>query len=92
MKKILFSAAMLMLTFCAFAQIDTIRTEQNLIFQNLNKTIIPTGYLNEYGPEVVDKTWLTGVLTDNNYVYDIDVFNLLYNDIENSRINTAITT
>ena len=70
MKKILFATAMLMLAFCSFAQTDTIRTEQNLIFQNINKTLIPTGYLNEYGPEVVDKTWLNGVLTDSNYVYD----------------------
>ena len=44
-------AALLLITFCASAQIDTIRTEQDRIFQYINKALIPTGYLNEYGPE-----------------------------------------
>ncbi len=90
MKKILFVAIMLMKSFYGYSQTDPIRTEQNFIFQNINKTLIPTGYLNEYGPEVVDKTWLNGVLSDSNYIFDIDVFNLMYNDIEKSRINLAI--
>ena len=51
MKRILFMAALLLITFCASAQIDTIRTEQDRIFQYINKALIPTGYLNEYGPE-----------------------------------------
>ena len=49
MKKILTIAAMLLITLCANAQIDTIRTEQDRIFQYINKALIPTGYLNEYG-------------------------------------------
>ena len=51
MKKILTIATILLITFCAKAQTDTIRTEQDRIFQYINKTLIPTGYLNEYGPE-----------------------------------------
>ena len=50
MKRILFMAALLLITFCASAQIDTIRTEQDRIFQYINKALIPTGYLNEYEP------------------------------------------
>ena len=90
MKKILFAVTMLLLNLCAYAQTDTIRAEQDHIFQYINKTLIPTGYLNEYGPEAVSKSALNGVLTDSNFVFDIDVFNLLYNDIENSRLNTLV--
>ena len=35
---------------------------------------------------VVYKKWLTGVLTDSNFVADISTYNFLYNDIENARI------
>jgi hypothetical protein len=68
MKRIIPAAAMLLITFCANAQTDIIRTEQDHIFQYINKVLIPTGYLNEYGPEAVDKTWLTGVLADSNRI------------------------
>ncbi|MBS1737497.1 MAG: hypothetical protein JSS98_12940 [Bacteroidetes bacterium] len=91
MKKILLVTFAIFVAFNDFAQIDSVRVEQDFIFQNINKTLIPSGYLNEYGPEVVNKTWLTGVLSDSNYIYDIDVFNLLYNDIENSRLNTNVS-
>lgn len=39
---------MLLITLGAFAQTDSIRTEQDYIFQHINKTHIPTGYLIEY--------------------------------------------
>ncbi len=48
MKLIITLAALLLLNFCAFAQTDPIRTELNTIFQNIDKSHIPTGYLNEY--------------------------------------------
>ena len=67
MKKILIIVALLLIKLCSFAQIDPVRTELNSIFQNINKTLIPTGYLNEYGPEVVNKKWLTGTLNDSNF-------------------------
>ena len=41
MKKILFAIVILLLNLCAFAQTDPIRTEQNFIFQNINKRFIP---------------------------------------------------
>ncbi len=91
MKKILFLTAMLLSTAYVFSQTDSVRAEQDNIFQNINKTLIPTGYLNEYGPEVVDKKWLAGILIDSNFIFHIDVFNMLYNDIENSQINTSVT-
>lgn len=81
---------MLLVNLYVSAQTDPIRTEQNFIFQHINKALIPTGYLNDYGPEVIEKKWLTGLLNDSNLVYSIDVFNLLYNDIENSRIDLSV--
>ena len=51
MKKLLIAAVMLLVTLCTKAQIDPVRTQLNSIFQNIDKAQIPTGYLNEYGPE-----------------------------------------
>lgn len=90
MKTFLAIAAMLFINLCTFAQTDPARIEQDHIFQYINKGLIPTGFLNEYGPETVKKLWLTGVLTDSNHILDIEMFNFLYNDIENSRINTTV--
>jgi hypothetical protein len=86
MKLILTITALLLVNLCAFAQTDPVRTELNSIFQNIDKTQIPTGYLNEYGPEVVYKKWLNGVLSDSNFVVDMSTYNFLYNDIENCKI------
>ncbi len=58
-------------------QTDSVRIELGHIFQHIDKTHIPTGYLNEYGPVVVNKKWITGTLSDSNFIYDIDVFNLI---------------
>ena len=51
MKKILVAAILLLVHLCASAQTDPVRTQLNSIFQNIDKAQIPTGYLNEYGPE-----------------------------------------
>ncbi len=90
MKLIITLIALILMNVSAFAQTGPVRTEQIFIFQNIDKTLIPTGYLNEYGPEVVYKKWLNGILSDSNLVADINLFNFLYNDIENSRIVNPI--
>jgi pimeloyl-ACP methyl ester carboxylesterase len=92
MKLIITLTVMLLLNLCAFAQTDLVRNELNSIFQNIDKTQIPTGYLNEYGPEVVYKKWLNGVLSDSNLIADMNIYNFLYNDIENCRINIPSNT
>ena len=90
MKKIFLAILIMMQIGSVNAQTDPVRTELDHIFQYVNKSLIPTGYLNEYGPDVVEKKWVTGVLADSNFIYDIDVWNLVYNDIENSKINSAV--
>ena len=66
MKLIITFSALLLIHFYAFAQTYPVRTEQDLIYQNINKSQIPTGYLSEYGPEVVYKKWPNAVLSDSN--------------------------
>lgn len=92
MKFIVTITALLLVNLCAYAQTDPVRTELNYIFQNIDKTQIPTGYLNEYGPEVVYKKWINGILSDSNLVVDMNTYNFLYNDIENCLINISSNT
>ena len=66
MKKLLLIVATSIASSTLYAQVDSIRLEQDKIFQYVNKTLIPTGYLNEYGPDVVYKKWLSGVLAISN--------------------------
>ncbi len=66
MKKLLLIVATILATTTLYAQVDSVRLEQDKIFQYVNKTLIPTGYLNEYGPDVVYKKWLSGVLAISN--------------------------
>ncbi|MBS1738879.1 MAG: hypothetical protein JSS98_20195 [Bacteroidetes bacterium] len=49
MRKVLLAPFMLLLTIAANAQTDSVRMELDHIFQYVNKSFIPTGYLNEYG-------------------------------------------
>ena len=66
MKKLLLIVATILASTTLYAQVDSVRLEQDKIFQYVNKTLIPTGYLNEYGPDVVYKKWLSGVLAISN--------------------------
>lgn len=65
MKKILLLALLVMAGNFVFAQVDSVRLQLDKIFQYIDKTQVPTGYLNEYCPEVVNKISLNGVLTDS---------------------------
>ena len=71
MKLIITFTAMLLINLCAFAQTDPVRTELNAIFQNIDKTQIPTGYLNEYGPEVVYKKM--GLILKYSYKHSVSL-------------------
>ena len=90
MKKVILTLAVIITAITSYAQVDSVRLEQDKIFQYINKSLIPTGYLNEYGPEAIEKKWLNGVLSDSNRIINIDMYNFLYNDIANSRLNTAV--
>jgi len=75
-----------LLTSKAFAQTDPVRAELDHIFQYIDKSQVPSGYLDEYGPQFAEKKWYTGVLADSNFIQFISGFRFLYNDIEQARI------
>ncbi len=52
---VLFSSAI------TFAQTDILRQKLDSMFQNVNKTAIPTGYLKEYGLSLCLFTALMGI-------------------------------
>ena len=44
-----------LLTSKAFAQADPVRAELDHIFQYIDKSQVPSGYLDEYGPQFAEK-------------------------------------
>ena len=72
------------------AQTDTTdRGDLALLFQNLNPTNIPTGYLMEWGTDMTDKDDLNGVITDSNFVNNLDLVRMVYADVYSARYNAA---
>ncbi len=72
-KIIIKAIILILLKLSAFSQTDPIRAEQDLIFQHINKTLIPTGYLKEYVAEVLYKKWLNGTITNTNVAENVEV-------------------
>lgn len=72
------------LHFTATAQ-DVLKTQLDNIFQNVNKSQVPTGYLEEYGPGMVPFDIFNGVLTDSNRV-DAPLWHALYGNLRASCI------
>ena len=68
---------------------DPVRIELNQIFQNINKNLIPTGYLDEYGAQFSNKSVFNGLLSDYNVISGIDNFRFIYNDIYTAKIFDA---
>jgi hypothetical protein len=74
----------------SFAQIDTTgRSELAILFQNLNPNNIPTGYLMEWGTDMTDKDDLNGLITDSNFVNNLDIVRMVYADVHSARYNAA---
>lgn len=68
MKKLLLLITILITVFQSFAQIDSLRQKLDSIFQYVDKTQIPTGYLKEYGSELMPIHCFNGVLTDSKQI------------------------
>ena len=64
---------------------DVLRDELNMIFQHIDKSQIPTGYLDEYGPGFVPLASFNGQLSDSNR-YDFDSWQIIYGQIRASKI------
>lgn len=65
------------------------RVELDKIYQYVNKAAITTGYLNDYGSVVVNKLRYNGLMTDSNFVPNMNVFRLTLNDLLSAKINPA---
>lgn len=88
MKKLFTSLVLVQLIFCLNLKAqntDVLRNELNTIFQNIDKSQIPTGYLEEYGPGFAPLSAFNGVLTDSN-LCDFTAWQLLYGQIRASKI------
>lgn len=63
-------------------QTDTTgRSELAYLFQDLNASNIPTGYLMEWGTDMTDKDDLNGVITDSNFVNSLDLVRMVAADV-----------
>ncbi|MCW3073454.1 MAG: hypothetical protein JWP69_523 [Flaviaesturariibacter sp.] len=91
MKKVLFLWATLIACFSSFAQTDSLRAKLDSVFQYVNKSLIPTGYLKEYGAELTPLHWLNGVLTDSNMVGNLDALRLAYTDLSTAKIQSSLS-
>jgi hypothetical protein len=67
-------------------QTDTIgRSDLATLFQNLSAANIPTGYLMDWGTDMTDKDDLNGLITDSNFVNNIDIIRMVYADIYSAK-------
>lgn len=81
------------------AQVDTSTTQKLLqyIFQNIDKTQIPTGYLGEYGCPILPMKTFNGSLSDSNQI-DMNLWRTLYFQLQTAYVGNgsnplpAITT
>ena len=86
-KKIYFIISILLLiNIKGYSQIDPLRQKLDSIFQYVDKTQIPTGYLKEYGSEFLPIHWFNGLLTDSNTVNSLDIFRTAYCDMVTAKL------
>lgn len=65
---------------------DPLRSKLDSVFQNIDKTQIPAGYLAEYGTEFTPLHWYNGAITDSNIVFNLDIFKMIYADVQIAKI------
>ena len=88
MKKLIMIVLCFLQIIKAISQTPTAdRVELDNIYQHINKSLIPTGYLNNYGSAMLNKVRYNGLLTDSNFVPNMNVFRLTLNDLLSAKIN-----
>ena len=80
----------LIISLKSFSQVDPLRQKLDSIFQYVDKSQIPTGYLKEYGSEFLPLHWFNGILTDSNTVNSLDIFRTAYCDIITAKLPAQI--
>ena len=91
MKKSLLTVAIALMVLFSFAQTgDPLRDKLDTIFKFIDKSQVPTGYLKEYGSEMVPVHLFNGLLTDSNKVESLDILRYAYADLATAKIVTAL--
>jgi hypothetical protein len=67
------------------AQTDPLRQKLDLVFANINKNQVPTGFLEEYGSPLLPLDVFSGMLSDSNKV-NMNVWRQAYATLYTSRI------
>lgn len=90
MKKIILLFTCIIAGLTSYAQTDPLREKLDSIFQYIDKSQIPTGYLKEYGSELLPLHYFNGLLTDSNTVEDLDIFRTAYADLYTAKLPPQI--
>ena len=92
-RKVLLFAVGLLVTINSFAQLSSsldpgqeYTNKINHIFQHVNKGLISTGLLSDYGLQIVEPEYFDGIPADSNYV-DMDTWRMLYTGMYSSKVN-----
>ncbi len=71
--------------FESFGQTDVNRQQLDVLFGNLNRTQVPSGFLAPYGTDLLDKEDFNGVLSDSNLSNSMDLVRMAYADVYTAR-------
>ncbi len=74
----------------ANAQVDSLRIKLDQVFAHIDKSQVPTGFLEEYGTQFVNLNRFNGILTDSNEVNALG-WQYIYATVYSSRIYGANT-
>ena len=74
MKKFITLLFVFAVTLQVSAQTDPVKSQLDHIFQYINKSQVPTAYLDQYGAQFVNKKFFNGVLSNDNLIRDLAVF------------------
>ncbi len=88
MRKFFTSMLLVQVVFCLYPKAqttDVLRNELDAIFQYVDKSQVPTGYLEEYGAGFVPLRSFNGLLTDSNR-FNFDSWQLIYGQLRASKI------
>ncbi|MEO6868803.1 MAG: hypothetical protein ABI168_04105 [Ginsengibacter sp.] len=72
------------------AQVDSLRLNLDNIFAHVDKSQVPTGFLEEYGAQFANLKTYNGILTDSNYVNAM-AWHYIYASVYSAKIYGANT-
>lgn len=92
MKKTLLFLLLLHLCLAIHAQTpaDEVINRMNYVFEEINRSNVPTGLLSNYGVQPIPLEYYNGIPADSNFV-NIDSYKLLYAGVYSAKFNNNIT-